>query len=460
MLVLAQAALGGLTVENSLARGARRGAPRARDAAARAPVRAARAATRERSAGARGIGRPASALRSSPRRWSSRRSSPAATWPGPRRRAPRRPPVHGGAHLACGTEFPTCLGEASAVRDRSDGRRPPDPPRSYVPRRRRGARDGRRRHAARDPLAGVPARRDPAGRPRSCSARSTSGSASTRRSSSPTSTLGTLLWGTVVYATTGAGPGARRGARTDSRRENRGLGQPRMSFESAAETAGRLHPDAEVAGRGADGGHVTARRRRGPSPRRAVAALRAVSLLRDYVALTKPRIISLLLLTTVAAMFVADPSGPADHDDAVDDARRLPRRRRRRGDQPLPRPRARRAHGAHARAARSPAAASSRSTGSSSGSPSARSRCSSSRSPSTRSRRLLSLAGPARLRVRLHAVAQAADAPEHRHRRRRRRRPAARRLGRRDRRPRRSTRCGCSGSSSSGRRPTSGPSRC
>jgi heme o synthase len=33
--------------------------------------------------------------------------------------------------------------------------------------------------------------------------------------------------------------------------------------------------------------------------------------LRDYVALTKPRIISLLLLTTVATMFVADPSGPS-----------------------------------------------------------------------------------------------------------------------------------------------------
>jgi protoheme IX farnesyltransferase len=32
---------------------------------------------------------------------------------------------------------------------------------------------------------------------------------------------------------------------------------------------------------------------------------------RDYVALTKPRIISLLLVTTVATMFVADPSGPA-----------------------------------------------------------------------------------------------------------------------------------------------------
>src|SRR5215210_7768479 len=44
-------------------------------------------------------------------------------------------------------------------------------------------------------------------------------------------------------------------------------------------------------------------------PRHAVErSLGAV--VRDYVALTKPRIISLLLLTTVAAMFVADPSGP------------------------------------------------------------------------------------------------------------------------------------------------------
>ena len=33
--------------------------------------------------------------------------------------------------------------------------------------------------------------------------------------------------------------------------------------------------------------------------------------IRDYIALTKPRIISLLLLTTVATMYVADPSGPA-----------------------------------------------------------------------------------------------------------------------------------------------------
>jgi heme o synthase len=33
--------------------------------------------------------------------------------------------------------------------------------------------------------------------------------------------------------------------------------------------------------------------------------------LRDYLALTKPRIIGLLLVTTVATMFIADPSGPA-----------------------------------------------------------------------------------------------------------------------------------------------------
>ncbi len=37
----------------------------------------------------------------------------------------------------------------------------------------------------------------------------------------------------------------------------------------------------------------------------------AIATANDYVSLTKPRIISLLLLTTVATMFVADPSGPA-----------------------------------------------------------------------------------------------------------------------------------------------------
>src|SRR6059058_5836779 len=38
---------------------------------------------------------------------------------------------------------------------------------------------------------------------------------------------------------------------------------------------------------------------------------RLAALPRDYLALTKPRIVGLLLVTTVATMFVADPSGPA-----------------------------------------------------------------------------------------------------------------------------------------------------
>lgn len=37
----------------------------------------------------------------------------------------------------------------------------------------------------------------------------------------------------------------------------------------------------------------------------------AISLIRDYITMTKPRVISLLLLTTLATMYVADPSGPA-----------------------------------------------------------------------------------------------------------------------------------------------------
>jgi protoheme IX farnesyltransferase len=49
-----------------------------------------------------------------------------------------------------------------------------------------------------------------------------------------------------------------------------------------------------------------------PAPQRRTAPHRAVAeIVRDYITLTKPRIISLLLLTTVMAMFVADPSGPA-----------------------------------------------------------------------------------------------------------------------------------------------------
>jgi protoheme IX farnesyltransferase len=46
-----------------------------------------------------------------------------------------------------------------------------------------------------------------------------------------------------------------------------------------------------------------------PAPRRRTAPHRAVAeIVRDYITLTKPRIISLLLLTTVTAMFVADPA--------------------------------------------------------------------------------------------------------------------------------------------------------
>jgi heme o synthase len=51
---------------------------------------------------------------------------------------------------------------------------------------------------------------------------------------------------------------------------------------------------------------------RAPRLRVARASSRPVgAVVRDYVALTKPRIISLLLVTTVATMFVADPVGPS-----------------------------------------------------------------------------------------------------------------------------------------------------
>src|SRR3954466_2870514 len=43
----------------------------------------------------------------------------------------------------------------------------------------------------------------------------------------------------------------------------------------------------------------------------AVPRRRLLDILRDYLALTKPRIIVLLLITTVTTMFVADPSGPS-----------------------------------------------------------------------------------------------------------------------------------------------------
>ena len=48
-----------------------------------------------------------------------------------------------------------------------------------------------------------------------------------------------------------------------------------------------------------------------PDDARARTMRAAIETANDYVSLTKPRIISLLLLTCVATMFVADPSGPA-----------------------------------------------------------------------------------------------------------------------------------------------------
>ena len=48
-----------------------------------------------------------------------------------------------------------------------------------------------------------------------------------------------------------------------------------------------------------------------PIPPPLAARRPRAQVLRDYLALTKPRIISLLLITTVATMFVADPSGPS-----------------------------------------------------------------------------------------------------------------------------------------------------
>jgi heme o synthase len=75
-----------------------------------------------------------------------------------------------------------------------------------------------------------------------------------------------------------------------------------MSFETATDTAPvPVNPHAV-----STNGHAAA----APIPlARPAAPGGVVAVLRDYLALTKPRIIALLLLTTVAAMFVADPAG-------------------------------------------------------------------------------------------------------------------------------------------------------
>src|SRR4051794_34622852 len=81
-------------------------------------------------------------------------------------------------------------------------------------------------------------------------------------------------------------------------------------MESAANTARLPEPAREAAAGGSSATPGRAEAPRLPAIEgRLVKRLVALHL-RDYIALTKPRIISLLLLTTVTAMFVAGPSGP------------------------------------------------------------------------------------------------------------------------------------------------------
>ena len=230
-------------------------------------------------------------------------------------------------------------------------------------------------------------------------------------------TLATLLWATVVYAAASllavpAGAGAAEGAGAPQASDTQAV-DGLTTMESATNT-GELAP-AET-----------------PPPLAAGRAARA-QVLRDYLALTKPRIISLLLITTVATMFVADPSGPAlatilwtmlggylaaggagaiNHYLERDRDARMARTCAR----PLVAGRIEPLHGlvfGVALGALATVAAGDH---------------------RQRPRRRAGARRAARLRVRLHALAQAAHASEHRHRRRRRRGAAARRLGRGDRR--------------------------
>ena len=75
-------------------------------------------------------------------------------------------------------------------------------------------------------------------------------------------------------------------------------------MESATNTGELVGPRRSTA-------HAGDRARRSDGPSWATRRRPLGGVLRDYLALTKPRIISLLLVTTVATMFVADPSGPA-----------------------------------------------------------------------------------------------------------------------------------------------------
>ena len=113
--------------------------------------------------------------------------------------------------------------------------------------------------------------------------------------------LGTALWGTIVYAATSLMPAAAPAAAAGA--------PPRADRGGDARSDGERDDD-NPPGR-CRAPRPAARARRGP-PRAARRRARSATLvIRDYIALTKPRIISLLLLTTVATMIVADPSGPA-----------------------------------------------------------------------------------------------------------------------------------------------------
>ena len=173
---------------------------------------------------------------------------------------------------------------------------------------------------------------------------------------------------------------------------------------------------------------------RAPPPRsthrRLGLAPRTRQLLSDYLELTKPKVQSLLLLTTIATMYVAGDPSPllvaltclggylsAGGAGAVNHwfDRDIDARMARTAERPVPSgrvsPRAALAFGCTLAGAVAAGAVARR-------------------QPAGGRAVLLGLP---RLRVRLHGLAEAAHAAEHRHRRRRRRRPAARRLGRGDR---------------------------
>ena len=114
---------------------------------------------------------------------------------------------------------------------------------------------------------------------------------------------------------------------------------------------------------------VDPRPSRGRASRRARSRRRRRSKVAAYVALTKPRIIELLLVTTVPDDDPRRRSGlPSLRLVARHAGRRLPRRRRRQRAQHVHRPRHRQPHGAHRATARSSRARSARAARSSSAS--------------------------------------------------------------------------------------------